>query len=332
MGSPFAVKANKIHGYMSTTRRSLRQTLPSLHGLMLFEASARHLNFSKAAEELAITQSAVSHAVKQLEESLGHPLFLRENRGLVLTTQGQRLFASVAQGFGSIAQTVDDISTAEAKDTLVLSCSTIMATEWLLPRLPGLRLALPDVKVEVRCFDRDPDLMAHGIDVQLRLGDGAWPDYDAVRLWREEIFAVASPAYLAAHPLQDPQDLANHRLVLYVDPLRFRIGWAEWLRALGLDLPERLPVTMQVNDSLVALQAAEAGEGLALGWRVSADRALTEGRIVQALPQVLQTERYFYILTPKATRPRRALRRLVEWLTQAAQETLGGDDQTTARY
>lgn len=310
---------------MSATRRSLRHSLPSLHGLMLFEASARHLNFSKAAEELAITQSAVSHAVKQLEETLGHPLFLRENRALVLTSQGQRLFASVAAGFGSIAQTVGDISAAERKDTLVVSCSTIMATEWLLPRLPDLRATLPDLKVEVRCFDRDPDLMAHGIDVQLRLGDGVWPDYEAIRLWREEIFVVASPAYLAAHPLQGPEDLLRHRLILYVDPLRFRIGWAEWLRAQGVDLPGQLPVTMQVNDSLVALQAAEAGEGLALGWGITADRALAEGRIVRALPQVLQTGRHFHILTPKAARPRRAVRQFLDWLTaEALTETRPG--------
>lgn len=314
----FSVKANKIHGPMSTTRRSLRQTLPSLHGLMLFEASARHLNFSKAAEELAITQSAVSHAVRQLEETLGHPLFLRENRALALTSQGQRLFASVAQGFGSIAQTVDDISAAEQKDTLVVACSTIMATEWLLPRVPALRAVLPDLKIEVRCFDRDPDLMAHGIDVQIRLGDGVWPDCEAIRLWREEIFAVASPSYLAAHPVLGPEDIIRHRLVLYVDPLRFRIGWAEWLRALGVDPQGRLTVTMQVNDSLVSLQAAEAGEGLALGWRVTADRALAQGRIVQALPQVVQTGRHFHILTPKAPRPRRIVRQFVDWLAAEA--------------
>lgn len=303
---------------MNTPRRTLRQTLPSLHGLMLFEASARHLNFSKAADEMAITQSAVSHAVKQLEETLGHALFLRENRALSLTSQGQRLFTSVSHGFSSIAETVNDISTADQKDTVVVSCSTIMATEWLLPRLSMLRATSPDLKIEVRCFDRDPDLMTNGIDVQLRLGDGIWPDYDAIRLWQEEIFAVASPAYLAANPIAGPADLLRHRLILYVDPLRFRIGWAEWLRALGVDLPGRLPVTMQVNDSLVSLQAAEAGEGLALGWRITADRALAQGRILQALPDTMTTDRYFHILTPKSVRPRRVVRQFCDWL--AAQD------------
>ena len=118
--------------------------------------------------------------------------------------------------------------------------------------------------------------------------------------------------------MRDPAELLNHRLILYVDPLRFRIGWAEWLRALGVELSGRLPVTMQVNDSLVSLQAAEAGEGLALGWRITADRALEQGRIVQALPQVLQTDMYFHSLTPKAARPRKAVRQFVDWLAAEA--------------
>lgn len=296
-------------------RRSLRQTLPSLHGLTLFEASARLLNFSKAADELAITQSAVSHAVKQLEEALGHPLFLRENRALTLTSQGQRLFASVSRGFGAIAETVEDISAAEQKDSIVVSCSTIMATEWLLPRLPSLRESHPDLRIEVRCFDRDPDLMANGIDVQLRLGDGSWPEYDAVQLWPEEIVGIASPDYLQRNPpITTLADLLERRLILYIDPLRFRIGWAEWLRALGVETANRLPVTMQVNDSLVAMQAAQTGEGLALGWFPTIDRALEQGRVVLALPDRLTTGRHFYLLTPKAGGQRRAVRQFRDWM------------------
>lgn len=144
------MKANKIHGTIKSPRRSLRHSLPSLHGLLLFEASSRHLNFSKAAEELAITQSAISHGVKQLEEGLGHPLFLRESRALILTSQGQRLYASLSRGFAPIAETVDDISASDQKDKLVVGCSTMLAIEWLLPRLPSLRVSHPDLRIEVR--------------------------------------------------------------------------------------------------------------------------------------------------------------------------------------
>lgn len=310
---------------MKPPSRTLRQTLPSLHGMLLFEASARHLNFSKAADEMAITQSAVSHAVKQLEEALGHPLFLREKRGLALTSQGQRLFATVSHSFASIAETVNDISAADQKDTLVVGCSAIMAAEWLLPRLQALRDIHPDIKVEVRSFDRDPELMANGIDVHFRLGDGAWPDYDAIRLWPEQIFAVASPDYLRhCPPLASLSDVLQQRLILYVDPLRFRIGWAEWLRDLGADLTGRLQVTMQVNDSLMALQAAEAGEGLALGWPPTINRALAAGRLELALPDNVRTSRHFYLLTPKAARQRRVVRQFCDWLVGQAGPEIAG--------
>jgi LysR family glycine cleavage system transcriptional activator len=298
---------------MKNPRRSLRHSIPSLHGLMLFEASARHLNFSKAADELAITQSAVSHGVKQLEDALGHPLFLRESRALTLTSQGEWLFGSVSRGFLSIAETVEDISATDQKDTVVVSCSTVLAVEWLLPRLPVLRGSQPDLRIELRCLDRDPDLMANGIDVQLRLGDGPWPGLEARAFWPEQIVAVASPDYLRRFGPVALADLPRHRLISYVDPHRFRIGWAEWLRSQGVQWTERLPVVMQVNDSLVSLKAAEAGEGLALGWCPLIDRALIEGRLVQVLPERLLTGRHHHILTVR-NNPRRAIRQFCDWL------------------
>lgn len=300
---------------MKTERRTLRQSLPSLHGLLLFEASARHLNFSKAAEELAITQSAVSHGVRQLEDAIGQSLFLREGRKLSLTSDGLRLFSTVSRGFGAIAETVDDIGAGGGRDTLVVSTSTVLATEWLLPRLPSLRRDCPDMKLELRCLDRDVDLTSHGIDIQLRLGDGNWPGYDAIPLWPEQIIAVCSPAYLRDHgPVASLADLLKHRLISYADPHRFRLGWAEWLRALGVDVPGRLTAHMQVNDSLVSLKAAEAGEGAALGWRPIVDRALAEGRLVAMRPERLLTGRSHYILASDALQRRKATRQFCDWL------------------
>lgn len=301
---------------MKTNRRTLRQSIPSLHGLILFEASARHLNFSKAAEELAITQSAVSHGVRQLEEALGHALFLREGRTLRLTSDGQRLVSTVSRSFGAIAETVDDISASGRRDTLVVSTSTTLATEWLLPRLPTLREVHPDLRLELRCLDRDSDLMANGIDVQLRLGDGNWPGYDAIPLWPERIVPVCSPGYLRDHgPVASLQDLPAHRLISYADPHRFRIGWSEWLRALGVELPLRLQFHMQVNDSLVSLKAAEAGEGLALGWHPIIDKALQEGRLVLALPDTLLTGQHHYVVALDSPVRRKIIRQFCDWLT-----------------
>ncbi len=304
---------------MSQDRKPLRTALPSLHGLVLFEAAARYLNFSKAAAELSITQPAVSHGVKQLEASLGHALFVREKRGLALTTQGQRLYASVAGGFASIAETLDDIAGSPRRDTLIVTTSTVMATEWLMPRLPSFRRAHPDVMIDLRSLDRDPDLTADNIDLHIRLGDGAWPGYEATMLWPEEIFPVCSPAYLerAKRP-ETPADMLDHQLVHYVDPYRLRIGWAEWLRAAGARVPPTLPASLHVNDSLVAMKAAEMGEGVALGWTPIVDRALEEGRLTIALAHRVATGRHFYAVTMRPPSRRKVALVFRDWLLEAA--------------
>ena len=249
-----------------------------------------------------------------MEETLGHALFLRQNRALTLTTQGQRLFSTVTKSLGSIADTIDDISGVGNRDTIVVSTSTVLATEWLLPRLPSLRASLPDLKIDLRCLDRDTDLLANGIDVQLRMGDGHWPGYDAVRCWPEEIVVVASPDYIARHgAIASVNELADHRLIAYVDPYRLRVGWGEWLRSQGVETGGRLPYFMQVNDSLVALKAAEAGDGLALGWRQIIDQALADGRLVQVLPNTLATGRHHYILTIEGGSRRKAIAQFCDW-------------------
>lgn len=286
---------------------------------MLFEASARHLSFSKAAEELAITQPAVSHGVRQLEASLGQPLFLREHRALSLTSHGQRLFASVSEGLASISETVDEIANVPQRDIVVVSASTIMTTEWLLPRLPTLREQHPNFLLELRTIDRDLDLSANGIDIHIRLGDGSWPGYETVRLWPEKIMAVCSPDYLRRRgPVSDVADLLNHDLVHYVDTLRYRLGWAEWMRASGVSVPLALPMSIRVTDSLFALKAAECGEGIVLGWTPLIDRALADGRLVKAHPNTVETGRHFHAVSIYNPARKRYVAAFCEWLLQQA--------------
>lgn len=301
---------------MINDNKSLLRTIPSLHSLILFEAAARFLNFSKAATELSITQPAVSHGIRQLEMSLGHPLFVRERRGLTLTTQGHRLYSAVSGGFASIAETLDDIAGKPRRDTLVISTSTVMATEWLMPRLPELRENHRDLMIDLRCLDRDPDVTTTNIDVHIRLGDGNWPGCEAVALWDEEILPVCSPGYLASNePLLLVSDILRHRLIHYVDPYRFRIGWSEWLRAAGIGAPPTLPTSLQVNDSLVAMKAAENGEGIALGWRPLIDRPIRQKRLAIALDQTVRTGRKFYVVTQSAPNRRKVALIFRDWLT-----------------
>lgn len=300
---------------MSHDRRTFRQSVPSLHGLILFEAAARHLNFSTAASELSITQPAVSHGIKQLEASLGHPLFVRAHRTLSLTTQGVRLYSAVASGFGTISETLAEISGSVHRDKIVASASAVLATEWLLPRLATLRQDHPNLQIEIRCLDRDPDLPSSSIDVHIRLGNGNWPGCSSVRLWSEYIVPVCSPEFLDRHgPFGSILELVAHPLIHYVDPYRFRLGWGDWLRALGVAVPPNLPVVLEVNDMLLAQKAAERGEGLILGQRPIIDQALEAGRLKVAFDQPLETGRHHYAVTASGPGTRRAVVQFRDWL------------------
>lgn len=305
-------------------RRSLRQSIPSLHSLMLFEAAARHLSFSKAARELAITQPAVSHGIRLLEESLGQPLFLREYRALRLTSHGQRLFASVSGGFAGIAETVEEILNTGQRDIVTVGTSTIMAIECLLPLFPSLRADHPDLLIELRSLDRDPDLTASDIDIHIQVGDGQWPGYDTVRLWPERIVAVCSPDYLARRgPIRQLDELLDHDLIHYVDRFRYRLGWAEWFRASEVPVPARLPMVIRANDSLFAQKAAESGEGIALGWVPTINRALAGGRLVLAHPHVVETGRHFHLVAIRDPARRRHVTPFCDWLIAQSDEISG---------
>lgn len=304
---------------MNVRRHSLRQSLPSLHSLVLFEASARHLNFSKAAAELAITQPAVSHGIRHLEAALGQPLFLRESRRLTLTPHGQRLFAAVSGGLAAISETVEEIVRTPRRQSVVIAASTIMATEWLLPRLSGLRAIHPDLVVDLRIVDHDPDLAAAGIGLHIRLGDGAWPGYETVQLWPETIAPICSPDYLAARGgVTDPAEILDHDLVHFVDPHRLRMGWAEWLRASGVAVPERIPFSLRSNDPLLALRACEAGHGIALGTSPTDERSLGEGRTLRVYPHAVSTGRHFYLVSLHNPGQRRHIASVCDWLIAEA--------------
>ena len=300
---------------MSHDRRTFRQSVPSLHGLILFEAAARHLNFSTAASELSITQPAVSHGIKQLEAALGHPLFVREHRTLSLTTQGVRLYSAVASGFGTISETLAEISGSVHRDKIVAGVSTVLAVEWLTPRLAKLRQDLPNLQIEIRCLDRDPDLASSNIDVHIRLGDGHWPGCASTRLWPEVIVAVCSPAFLERHgPFSSIPELVSQPLIHYIDPYRLRPGWGEWLRALDMPVPPNLPVALEVNDALLAQKAAERGEGLMLGQRPIVDQSLNAGSLKIAFDHPLETGRHHYAVTASGPGIRRAVLQFRDWL------------------
>ena len=184
---------------------ALHKTLPPTNSLVVFEAAARHMNFTRAARELDVTQSAVSRQIQLLEDHLGIALFQRQSRGLVLTREGERLHRAVAMGLEHIANVAADLRRNRGPGELTVATSVTFASYWLMARIAKFRAAHPEI--ELRLYASSPvyDLAAEGIDIAVRYGAGEWPGVEATRLFGDEIWPVCSPRYLEGR--KAPADL-----------------------------------------------------------------------------------------------------------------------------
>ncbi|MDH3664084.1 MAG: transcriptional regulator GcvA, partial [Alphaproteobacteria bacterium] len=251
--------------------------LPSLNALRAFEAAARHLSFSRAAEELHVTKAAVSHQVKALEEDLGLPLFRRLNRALLLTPAGQTLFPAISEALGLMHAAVARLKRQDRTGELVLTMLDSFAAIWLVPRLSRFRHAHPEIDVRIATSDDSIDFAHTDVDLAIRYGAGHWPEVHAERLMTEEIFPVCAPSLLkSGPPLAKPADLVRHTLLHDYG----HETWRRWLLAVGetgVDA-DRGPGYQHSN---LVLQAAEQGDGVAMARSVLAAEALASGRLVK---------------------------------------------------
>src|SRR5262245_28835357 len=205
-----------------------RNALPALDLLVGFEAAARHLSFTKAGEELYLTQSAVSRQIKELEDQLGVELFQRRHRALVLTDAGQQLHAAAAQVISTMRATTERLrQQAGRRKPLAVTTTHSFAALWLIPRLAGFTREHPGVDVRITADTRVQDLERDGLDVALRHGPPSLAGPDAVRLFGEKVFPVCSPKLLKKKPLEKPADLRHHVLLQYDDP-DVRHPWLHW--------------------------------------------------------------------------------------------------------
>ncbi|MEC7520255.1 MAG: transcriptional regulator GcvA [Myxococcota bacterium] len=283
--------------------------LPTLPGLEAFEAAARHGSFTRAAEELHVTQSAISHRIKALETQLGCALFARRGRQLELTEEGRALASAARDAFARLREGVDRLRTRQG--ALTLSCSPSFAIRWLVPNLPDFARAHPDVSVRLAAEDRLTAPGQGGIDACLRYGAGSYPGVAHTRLRVEEIFPVCSPSLL---PLARPSDLRGHTL-LHDEVLRAhagRVGWRRWLEAAGVEGvdPDRGP---RFSHAHMALDAAVAGQGVALGRTTLVARDLEDGRLVRPFTLGLESGLSYWLLTPEGDPPPRVAR-FRDWL------------------
>lgn len=295
--------------------QSLKRLLPSASALIVFEAAGRHENFSRAAEELTMTQAAVSYAVRTLESQLGVQLFHRSHRAVALTETGARFHADVSAGLARIQKSAEQIRAKGRETNVTLSASSAFASMWVLPRIPKLREDLPEIDLRIHASVRDLELDEEGIPLGIRGGDPAtWPNYHAALLAPEVVNAVASPAFIDQHGMPDTMAaLAQLRLIHLEEPARVACDWKEWFESAGYEYrPQSRPLT--INDYVLVIQAALAGEGVALGWQHLIERQMASGALVPVSSHVFETGTDFYVIWPRSRELSLPARKVRDWL------------------
>ncbi|MFC6673002.1 transcriptional regulator GcvA [Marinobacterium aestuariivivens] len=301
----------------------LKPQLPPMSSLIAFEAAARHLSFTRAAEELHLTQAAISRQIRQLEENLGLALFTRSHRAVRLTAEGRKFQHTVATALELLATAAGDLRHAKPHSPLSIAADLSIAAFWLMPRLPRFREAHPGIDIRVIASDDNTDRLEDGVDIAIQYGDeGGWPRYRRDYLLDEEVFPVCSPAYLARFPwLKEPADLLQTTLLHHEDEHWDWMDWRNWLASQGIRLTGQRQ-DLQINNYPLLIQAAIAGQGVALGWRHLLDDLLASGLLVRPIAASLRTRRGYYLITPDTDRLSPNAQRFCDWVKIECRNTL----------
>jgi LysR family transcriptional regulator, glycine cleavage system transcriptional activator len=300
--------------------------LPSLNGLRAFEAAARHLSFTLAAAELNVTQTAISHQIRRLEEELGIRLFVRQNRALALTPEAREYLPGVRAAFNDLRLATDRLLRRDNDHVLTVSTLASLAAKWLLPRLSAFQMAHPGIDVRITTSTALVDFKSGDVDAAIRYGRGHWPGLRTDWLMADELFPVCSPALLAGKkPLRRPEDLADH--VLLHSSAANDDDWRLWLTAVGL--PANLSTQPGVTFDLVfmTIQAAIDGLGVAMGRTSYVEADIAKGRLVVPFEFTLPADAGFYLVSPEARADTPKLSAFRQWLKSSIQ---GKPDQGQA--
>lgn len=298
------------------TRRNDR--LPSLDLIRTFESAARNLSFKQAANELFVTQSAVSRAIRALENHFGVPLFQRRHRAIVLTDTGQILYRAAADAFHRLHEANRQIRERDNERLVTVSTTFSFASMWLVPRLPEFREQHPDVEVRIAADNRLLDLDRDGIDVAIRYCAPTGVPAGTPKLFGEHVFPVCSPQLnRGKHALKTPQDLQRHVLLHYDDPNGVWpwLHWDVWFEVMRIK--EVTPAgVLHFNQYDHLVQAAIDGQGVALGRSPLVQRLIRQGKLVAPFKGSAVTSRAYFVLTAASPRPQ--IQKLVTWLTRSA--------------
>ncbi|MCP5151952.1 MAG: transcriptional regulator GcvA [Ectothiorhodospiraceae bacterium] len=295
----------------------MSRRLPPLTALRAFEAAARHLSFTRAAAELHVTQAAVSHQVRGLEEQLGVKLFRRTSRHLLLTDAGQACLPKLSAGFDLIEAAMREVHRSSGVGAVTVSVLPSFAASWLVPRIGRFRQAWPDIDLRIDASEGLADFRRGDVDVAIRYGRGSYPGLRADRLMAEDVYPVCSPRLRTGpRPLRTPADLAHHTLLHGDGP----IDWRTWLRAAGVHGIDTDRGLTYVNSAML-IQAAVAGQGVALARSVLAADGLASGQLVRPFALRLPSDYAYYFVCPLDTAELPRIAALREWLLAEARGT-----------
>jgi len=297
-----------------------RRRLPPLNALRAFEAAARHLNFEKAGDEVAVTASAVGQQVKALEAWLGRPLFTRlPSKGVALTPLGERYAASVSEALDILHEATARALRPDRSRVLTVSTIPSFASAWLIPRLGRLKERHPDLEIRVSISMERTDFAREGVDVAIRFGKGVYPGLRTDLLMEETFFPVCSADLLndPERPLREPADLMRHTLLHELTDMPGYVGWPQWLAAVGIrDVDaSRGP---SFSHTFLGLQAAASGQGVALATNVLIGDYLEAGRLARPFPQEVKGGNQYYVVCPEATADRPDIAAFRSWLLDEA--------------
>ncbi len=306
---------------MSEIISSIRpaRRLPPLSALRAFEAAAAHASFQRAAAELSVTPTAISHQVRGLESTLGQPLFRRMTRQLVLTPAGLRLFHALREGFDTLEAGVQALRTRVEGETVTLTANTAFVAKWVLPRIAAFRFACPGIELRLHASDTLVDLARGDADLAIRSGQGDWPGLATAELMPERYAPLCSPRL----GLKRARDVAQHRLIHsdWQPHASAPAQWPRWFAEAGLAMPakrrSKTSTGLSFSDETHAMLAALAGHGVALLSLTLAAEELRSGALVQPFGPALDTGRYF-LATAKGREREPAIRAVWEWIAAQA--------------
>lgn len=295
----------------------MSRRLPPLNALKAFEAAARQLSFTKAADELFVTQAAVSHQIKALEEFLGMKLFMRKNRSLLLTEEGQSYFLDVKDVFSSLTEATDKLLARGAKGAITVSLTPSFAIQWLVPRLSRFSELYPDIDVRIKAVDQDDNSLTQDVDIAIYYGRGNWPDVRIDKLRTEYLLPLCSPMLLTNpnKPMNSPEDLKLHTLLHDMT----RKDWKNWFKSLNMNdiNVNKGPI---FSHSSMVLQAAVHGQGVALVHHTLSKPEIDAGRLVSPFSHALADKSAFYLVSRESQAELGKIVSFREWMLQMFKE------------